>query len=94
LTYEFALTLCPFSFDSWIRSIDSYAGKDFWYLNPRGIIPPDAIVKKGQLRSNPFREKKRFDAVGPVSAEKEASQEADESDEEAFDKSKLKDMEG
>ncbi|KIJ48769.1 hypothetical protein M422DRAFT_28233, partial [Sphaerobolus stellatus SS14] len=78
------------TFDSWIRSIDSYAGKDFWYLNSKGIIPPDAVLKKGARRPNPFRERKRFDTADSGSAE----QVADESDEEIIDKAKLKDMEG
>lgn len=47
------------SFDAWIRSVDSYSGNDLLYLNPRGIIPTAAVIKKG--RENPFRERRLFD---------------------------------
>ena len=51
------------SFDAWIRSTDNYAGNDLLYLNTEGIIPDAAVLKKGEKRSNPFREKKRFDST-------------------------------
>ena len=51
------------SFDGWIRSIDAYAGHDLEYLNPKGIIPQTAVIKRGEFRNNPFREKKRYDAT-------------------------------
>lgn len=48
------------------------------------------MVEKGERRQNPFRERKRFEAVGLTSAE----QAGDELDEEVVDTAKLKDMEG
>ena len=58
------------SFDAWIRTTDSYAGNDLLYLNHRGVIPDAAVIKKGERRSNPFREKRRFDSTGfPRSAD-------------------------
>ncbi|KAI0684286.1 pseudouridine synthase [Cytidiella melzeri] len=50
-------------FDAWIRSIDTYSGDDLLYLNPRGVIPDAAVLKPKGKRSNPFREKRRFDAT-------------------------------
>lgn len=93
---------CHGSFDSWIRSIDSYAGHDLEYLNPKGIVPQSAVIKKGEFRNNPFREKKRYDATSfPVgkSAAPDAAEEEEESseDEEAYlplDKEGLADLEG
>ncbi|KAI0924499.1 hypothetical protein AcW2_005373 [Taiwanofungus camphoratus] len=84
-------------FDAWVRSVDTYAGNDLLYLNSKGIIPASAVIKKGERRSNPFREKKRFDSTSfPASAEaKPSAQEEDEEDEEGtLDKAELADMEG
>ncbi|EKM81690.1 hypothetical protein AGABI1DRAFT_118781 [Agaricus bisporus var. burnettii JB137-S8] len=50
-------------FDAWIRMVDNYAGNDLLYLNPEGIIPDVAIIKKGDKRENPFRERRVFDAT-------------------------------
>ncbi|KAI0630861.1 pseudouridine synthase [Trametes polyzona] len=89
-------------FDGWIRSIDAYAGHDLEYLNPKGIVPQSAVIKRGEFRNNPFREKKRYDATsfpaggaaaGGGSVEDEESSE----DEEAhlpLDKEELADLEG
>jgi len=80
------------TFDAWIRSIDSYAGRDFSYLNPKAIIPPVAVLKKGQRRLNPFRERRRFDTTGPLIESTTAEPESE--DDMDVDKTKLKDMEG
>ena len=90
----------PHRFDAWIRSIDSYAGSDLLYLNPKGVIPSVAMLRKGEARANAFREKKRFDASGPgpgagvagVRVDEEG--EGGEEEEEHVDQAKLKDMEG
>lgn len=58
-------------------------------MNSKGVIPSVAVLKKGQSRANAFREKKRFEASGPVVA-----QVVDEDDEERLDPARLKDMEG
>jgi tRNA pseudouridine38-40 synthase len=79
-------------FDAWIRSIDSYAGNDLLYLNPKGTIPSVAVLTKGQPRPNAFREKKRFDASGPAVASAQHADDPD--DEEDLDQARLKDMEG
>jgi len=50
-------------FDRWVRTIDKYAGADLAYYNAHGLVPETAVVRKGEKRSNPFREKKRFDAT-------------------------------
>ncbi|TFK85496.1 tRNA pseudouridine synthase [Polyporus arcularius HHB13444] len=89
-------------FDGWIRSIDSYAGNDLGYLNAKGVIPATAVIKRGESRANPFREKKRFDATSfpaGAGAENVASVEAEESSEEdeaqlPLNKEELADMEG
>jgi tRNA pseudouridine38-40 synthase len=88
-------------FDAWIQSVDSYGGCDLLYLNPAGVIPPEAIRKKGTKRDNPFREKKRFDATSfPASGENAKvaqdykDEEMDDEDEPLLDKKQLMDMEG
>lgn len=93
--------MCLLSFDGWIRSIDAYAGNDLGYLNPKGVIPTTAVIKRGEFRPNPFREKKRFDATSfpaGAGAENAASLEAEESEEEEaqlpLNKEELADMEG
>lgn len=83
-------------FDAWIRSIDSYGGGDLGYLNPKGNIPASAVIKKGERRANPFREKKKFDTTeyaekGKIEMDEGPEEEAEE---ETFDKKVLVDMEG
>ncbi|EPT01126.1 hypothetical protein FOMPIDRAFT_1036444 [Fomitopsis schrenkii] len=83
-------------FDAWIRHIDAYSGDDLLWLNSKGIIPAAAVIQKGALRQNHFRERKRFNAtdrsVGASTSVDE--EEAEESEEEGLDKGKLNDMEG
>ncbi|KAF9808275.1 hypothetical protein IEO21_07918 [Rhodonia placenta] len=83
-------------FDAWVRFIDSYSGNDLLYLNPKGVIPAAAVIKKGERRDNPFREKRRFDATSfSHNAPDEVRLDEDEEDEvDEVDKSKLVDMEG
>jgi tRNA pseudouridine38-40 synthase len=76
--------------------VDSYAGNDLLYLNPKGVIPPAAIIKKGARRENPFREKKKFNAtsfsVDDDSLAKSADE--DEDDRTPINKRDLADTEG
>lgn len=91
-----ALTRIP-RFDTWIRSTDAYSGDDLLYLNPKGVIPAAAVVKKSEQRKNPFREKKRFDLTDFVPNSKTEADEVEEDEEEQIiimDKAKLVDMEG
>ncbi|KAI0064005.1 pseudouridine synthase [Artomyces pyxidatus] len=82
-------------FDAWVRSVDAYSGSDLLYLNPRGIIPAAAVIKKGTRRGNPFREKRRFDVTDYSAAGKiEEHDDEEEEQEVVIDKSKLADMEG
>jgi tRNA pseudouridine38-40 synthase len=83
-------------FDGWVRSVDTYSGDDLLYLNPRGIIPAAAVLKKSERRMNPFREKKRFDATDfPETSKIEADErEEDEEQVATIDKAKLVEMEG
>lgn len=80
------------SFDSWIRSIDTYCGRDLLYFNQKGVIPPSIILQKGERRPNPFREKRRFDATGPLTLDN--ADEEDDEEENVVDTSKLAEMEG
>jgi hypothetical protein len=41
--------------------VDGYSGNDLLYLNLDGTIPGDCIIKKGEPRSNPFKERTIFD---------------------------------
>lgn len=83
------------SFDAWVRSIDTYGGNDLLYLNPKGIIPAVAVIKKGEKRDNPFKEKRRFDLTS--FRDKQGTPTVVEDEEEAestLNKSRLEDMEG
>ena len=42
---------------------DRYSGNDLLYYNPLGSIPDEAVVVKGERRTNPFKERKKFDAT-------------------------------
>ncbi|EGO22351.1 hypothetical protein SERLADRAFT_473077 [Serpula lacrymans var. lacrymans S7.9] len=84
-------------FDAWIRSIDMYAGNDLLYLNPRGIIPAAAVIKKGEKRDNVFRERKRFDATSFSAETKENLLTQDDEEEEdavPLNRELLEDTEG
>ncbi|TBU57653.1 tRNA pseudouridine synthase [Dichomitus squalens] len=88
-------------FDGWIRSIDAYAGHDLEYLNAKGVIPASAVIKRGEYRHNPFREKKRFDATsfpaGSTGANAASVEDEESSEEEEalpLDKEELADLEG
>lgn len=50
-------------FDAWIRTIDKYKGDDLLYLNLEGTVPPAAVIKQGERRTNAFKDKRRFDAT-------------------------------
>jgi len=86
-------------FDAWIRAVDAYTGNDLLYLNPRGVIPPAAVIKKGERRQRPFREKKRFDATSfpAAGSSKVKTDEEDEDEDEEellLDKRALAEAEG
>jgi tRNA pseudouridine38-40 synthase len=83
-------------FDAWIRSIDSYSGSDLLYLNPKGIIPPAAVIKKGEKRANPFKDKKRFNATGFIELKEghTEGQSEEEVEEEVMGRSCLAETEG
>jgi hypothetical protein len=44
-----------------VRSVDRYSGNDLLYLNLDSTVPGDCIIKKGEARSNPFKERTIFD---------------------------------
>ncbi|KAG6866591.1 hypothetical protein C0991_002079 [Blastosporella zonata] len=82
-------------FDLWMRHLDAYSGNDLLYLNPKGTIPPSAIIKKTERRENPFKEKKRFDATSFSAGDEAAKAEADEDEEETtISKKDLAETEG
>jgi tRNA pseudouridine38-40 synthase len=65
-------------------------------LNHQGIIPDAAVIKKGEKRSNPFREKKRFDSTHfprGVDSKTEMAVDGGEDDEDPADVIDLADME-
>ncbi|GJE90935.1 tRNA pseudouridine synthase [Phanerochaete sordida] len=85
-------------FDAFIRSVDKYQGNDLQYLNPKGVLPDSAVMKRGERRENAFREKKRFDTTvfpeGRISKfEIEEAEEADEDAEEEVLPTNKKDRE-
>ena len=80
-----------------MRTVDAYSGDDLLYLNPRGIIPAAAVLKKSERRKNPFRERKRFDATDFSATSKTEVDEQEEDEEEQgtiINKAELVDMEG
>ncbi|KAE9399570.1 pseudouridine synthase [Gymnopus androsaceus JB14] len=79
-------------FDAWIRAVDSYKGTDLLYLNPKGVIPPEAIVKKGEHRQIPFRERKVFNMTSFAEDDHEKD-EADVEVEELLTKKQLEETE-
>lgn len=91
-------------FDAWIRMVDNYAGNDLLYFNPEGTVPDAAVIKKGERREHPFRERRVFDATsfsendGIKSklrqAEEGAAEEEEEDEEAKLDKKQLADTEG
>ncbi|KAF8845063.1 pseudouridine synthase [Paxillus ammoniavirescens] len=83
-------------FDAWVRYVDNYEGNDLLYLNPRGIIPAAALIKKNERRrSKPFKENRRFDVINTKDLKDAPSLEEEvESDEEKLSKPALEDMEG
>ncbi|KAJ7250500.1 pseudouridylate synthase [Mycena haematopus] len=79
-------------FDAWIRMVDAYDGNDLLYLNPKGTIPPAAVIKD-RHRNNPFKEKRLFDATSfPETKQNLDAEEEDE--EEEVDKRMRGDTEG
>ncbi|KAJ7918660.1 pseudouridine synthase [Mycena leptocephala] len=79
-------------FDAWIRMVDAYGGNDLLYLNPKGTIPPAAVIKE-RHRKMPFKEKRLFDATS--FPEMRQSLEAEEDEEEVeVDKRTRVDTEG
>ena len=89
----------PFShsFDAWIHTIDAYTGQDLLYLNHRGNIPPASVVKKGERRANPFKERKQFnstDFIGGAVPSSLSPLDADSWEEEDNDKKQEEEMEG
>jgi len=85
-------------FDAWIHTIDAYTGQDLLYLNHKGKIPPESVVKRGERRANPFKEKKQFnstDYTGSVPSSSLPSLDVEEDEEEErFNKKKREEMEG
>jgi len=80
-------------FDAWIRYVDKYGGNDLLYLNPRGIVPAAAVIKKDvKKRQKAFRESKRFDVTNIKDAP--PLEEESESEEEHMSKPALEDMDG
>jgi len=90
-------------FDAWIRMVDNYAGNDLLFLNPEGTIPEEAIIKKGERREHPFRERRIFDATSFSEGEnikaklqkaEEGVVEEEEDEETKLDKKQLAETEG
>lgn len=58
------MRLLSHSFEKWIRDIDLYSGQDLLFLNPKGIIPPSAVIKLGEERRNAFWARKQYKLEG------------------------------
>lgn len=83
-----------------MRTVDAYAGNDLLYLNPTGAVPEAAVIKQGQRRPNPFREKRVFDTTSFPSTgiksklEVEEAEMEDTDEDEKLDKRHLEETEG
>jgi tRNA pseudouridine38-40 synthase len=86
-----------------MHGVDSYTGNDLGYLNPKGTIPTTAVIKKNERRTNPFREKRRFDSTNfPANGSSSAAglqtqpdqEDEDEEEDQELDKTTLADTEG
>jgi tRNA pseudouridine38-40 synthase len=84
-----------------MRIVDRYSGDDLLYFNPKGTIPTAAILKKGEPRTNRFKERKRFDLTDysaaqlkEVEVDEEGVEDEEGDEEQELDKAKLADMEG
>ena len=68
------------------------------YLNHRGNIPPESVVKKGERRANPFKERKQFNSTDFVGGSVSSSMPMLEMDlgeeEEELDEKQTEEMEG
>ncbi|KAJ6581968.1 pseudouridine synthase [Mycena capillaripes] len=80
-------------FDAWIRMVDAYGGSDLLYLNPKGTIPPAAVIKD-RHRNMPFKEKKLFDATSFPEMKQSLEAEEEDEDEVEVDKRTRVDTEG
>ncbi|KAJ7108843.1 pseudouridine synthase [Mycena crocata] len=81
-------------FDAWIRMVDGYGGNDLLYLNPKGTIPPAAVIRD-KNRNMAFKEKKLFDATSFPDTDVKQSLDAEEEEEEVqVDKRMRVDTEG
>lgn len=64
--------------------MDSYGGNDLLYLNAEGVVPEAAVIKQGEKREQPFRERRRFDSTSfredntQEIAQMDAAEDADE----------------
>ena len=73
--------------------VDTYNGNDLLYLNPRGTIPPAAVIKdKDRYRKGAFREKRQFDSTSFPDVKR--SLDADEEEEVEVDQKKRVETEG
>lgn len=61
--------------------VDAYGGSDLLYLNPKGTIPPAAVIKD-KHRKHAFKEKRLFDATSfPEMKQSLDAEEAEEEEE-------------
>lgn len=87
-------------FDAWVRSLDFYSGNDLLYLSPSGIIPDAAVIKKGEKREKPFKERKVFDSTSfpdknnKLVEDEEESFDEDDEDDLPINKRDLVEMDG
>ncbi|SPO29809.1 related to PUS1 - pseudouridine synthase 1 [Ustilago trichophora] len=78
-------------FGKWLNYLDVFQGPDFEFLNPKGVIPPNAIVKVGEFHRDQL--KRRGGAAQDAekrdtadNAENGQHAEQDEEDQEAYGK--------
>ena len=74
-------------FGKWLNYLDVFQGPDFEFLNPRGVIPPKAIVKVGEFHRDQLKNRTRAqDTQAAQPGGLEGNELEEEEDQEAYGK--------
>ncbi|PWN48874.1 pseudouridine synthase [Violaceomyces palustris] len=69
-------------FAKWLNYLDVFQGPDFEYLNPKGVIPPQCVLKVGEKRREPGGQPKTSKASSSEQVEGKPEQEGSDSEDE------------
>ncbi|CDS82020.1 related to PUS1-pseudouridine synthase 1 [Sporisorium scitamineum] len=74
-----------YEFGKWLNYLDVFQGPDFEFLNPKGVIPPQSIVKVGEFHRDNLRRAKE-NQQGKEGDNQQHEEDDDEEDHEAYSK--------